>query len=667
MQAVAYRRARNLLSSRRDQITARTLGVVHSLLIVALLGILALFIALMSSRGEARVRKDRADDLPTWVLPHLVGQENQFLLYDDTGVFPLIAENYASTNPIHRAEAGATTALTTLLPTLRNNLGSLGTLLALGLICLILIAIISQWQRQVTAHAATELATTLRLQLHRQMYRLGQSSLPTEGVGPVINLWTREVNDIRDGLFADLEFTPRVHVLAAGLLLLALLVSPTLTVFLASLGGLVWMTARVMERDARLASDAAMRDASVQLCLLHEDLGLLRTVRIYNIEDYDRKRFEEHLQRFRLADARRLVISARINPSTLLLFGAALALALGLLGYNVVVTKQFSIATMVILFVSLTGMAYPITEWLRLQKALRQANRSAGGILEFLERKPELHQTVGAHFLNSLKEQIALENVTLESRSGRILLDDVTVEIPAGVRTALMGFDDDSKLAIACLIPRLIDPKLGRVRIDGRDLREATLDSVRAQVAIVLQADLIFTDSVLVNIGLGDPMNTLPRVIEAAKITHAHHFIQDLPHGYETIIGQLGHYLKPDEQFRIALARAFLHDPSILIVEEPNYPIDRDTQHFLDDTLARLSLERTLILIPHRLASLRACDHVIVLQNGRVEETGSPIHLQNESKLYRHLVYTEFNEYATGELEAGQMNHEEALRKTATT
>ena len=234
----------------------------------------------------------------------------------------------------------------------------------MGLICLILIAVLSQWRRQVAARAATEVATTLRLQLHRQMYRLGQSSLPTEGVGPVINLWTREVNDIRDGLFADLEFTPRVHVLVGGLLVLGLLVSPTLTVYVAALGGLSWLTAWYMERDARLASDAALRDASVQLCLLHEDLGLLRTVRIYNIEEYDRKRFEEHLHRFRVADARRLVTSARLNPSTLLLFGAALALALGLLGYHVVVTKQISLATMVILFVSLTGLAYPIIEWL---------------------------------------------------------------------------------------------------------------------------------------------------------------------------------------------------------------------------------------------------------------------------------------------------------------
>ena len=664
MQAVAYYRARKLLSSQRDQVIARILGAVQSLLIVAMLGVLALTVALMASRGEARFPKDRIERLPDWLRPHLIGQEQNFLLYDDTGIFPLIPDSYLSDNVVHRAGARTLVVLIQILPALRNNQGALGTLLAMGLLCLVLIAIISQWRRKITANAATEVASTLRRQIHRQMYRLGQSSLPTEGVGPVINLWTREVNDIRDGLHADLDLTPRIEVLAAGLLLLALLVSPTLTLFLGSLGLLVWLTARVLVRDARLAADAAMRDASVQLCLLHEDLGQLRTVRVFGVEEFDRQRFDEHLERFRKEDARRLVTS-QTNSSILLLFGAALTVALGILGYSVLVSNQISIATMVILFVSLLSLGYPITEWLKLKKVIRQANRSATGILEFLERKPELQQNVGAHFLDPVKQRITLEHVTLESRSGRLLLDDASVEIPAGVRTALMSSDEDSKLGLVCLIPRLTDPKEGRVLIDNSDLREATLDSIRAQIAVVLQADLVFTDSVLANIGLGDPMNTLPRVIEAAKVTHAHHFIQDLPNGYDTVIGQLGHYLKPDEQFRVALARAYLHDPSILIVEEPSTPIEGDTKHFVDDTLARLSVGRTLILIPHRLSSVQASDHVIVLQNGRVAETGTPAHLHSESKLYRHLIYDEFNEYAAGEVNDDSMTHADGHRKTA--
>jgi ABC-type multidrug transport system fused ATPase/permease subunit len=657
MQSVAYRRARGLLASRRDLVIARVLGVLLSCLILTLLGVVALFVSLMAFRGESRFPASEVSRLPEWVSNQLSGQDLQYRLFDDTGIFPLIAENLLSNNPIHQYGAAALNRLTVVLPSLRNNRGALATLIAAALICGMLIATVSAWRRKVIANAATDVATSLRKQIHRQMYRLGQSALPTEGTGPIVNLWTREVNDIRDGIAAELDVIPRIIVLAAGLVIIALLVSPILSLFLGSLGLLLWFATRALHTDTRRRQESALRDASVQLCLLHEDLGLLRTVRVYGVGDYDRQRFDEHLERYQLADVRRLASSGMISSASGMLFGAGLALALGLLGYNVVVNQRISIATMLILFVALLGLAYPILQWLKYAKAIRLADRSARGIFEFLERKPELHQNVGAQFLEPIKDQIRLENVTLEGRSGRLLLSDVSVDIPAGSRTSIVGFDDDSKLAIACLIPRLIDPKTGRVVINGKDLREVTLESIRAQVATVLQADLIFTDSVLVNIGLGDPVNSLPRIIEAAKLTHAHNFIQDLPHGYDTVIGPLGHYLKPDEQYRIALARAYLHDPSILIIEEPNTALDDDTRNFLDDTITRLSVGRTVVMIPHRLSTVRASDHVLVLNNGHVADFGPPGQLQSTSKLYRHLMYVEFNQFATGELEAGQMSH----------
>ena len=144
-----------------------------------------------------------------------------------------------------------------------------------------------------------------------------------------------------------------------------------------------------------------------------------------------------------------------------MLYGAALAIALGLLGYTVLIQEQISIATMLVLMAALAGLSYPILEWLKLRRAIRQANRSAAGIFEFLERSPELHQNVGAHFLAALKEQIVLDNVTLKSRSGRTLLEGVSVEIPAGSRTAIMGLDEDSKQALACLHPAPDRPRVG--------------------------------------------------------------------------------------------------------------------------------------------------------------------------------------------------------------
>ncbi|MBV8488070.1 MAG: ABC transporter ATP-binding protein, partial [Planctomycetaceae bacterium] len=576
MRADVYRRARTLLASHHDLVMARLLGALQAFLLLGLVAVLCLFLALLAARGYARFPRASAERLPKWAYSYAEA-DGEYFRFRNMGLFPLVANNLLSNNPIHRAGAWILDRVSAVLMPLRNNSGAHTTLLAMGLLFLVALSLLSQWRRFAMAKAATDLATTLRHQIHRQVYRLGQPSLPTEGVGPIVHIWTREVNDIRDGLIADVEFNPRMWIFGAGLVLIALLVSPILTLFLISLGLLVAWTSRFLERDAREVQDAALRDVSVNLCLLHEDLGLLRTVRVHGIEAYDRKRFDDHLDRFREADLQRIMTEPRVNPTAVLFYGAATTLALGLLGLNVLIRERISLAAMLVLLAALAGLAYPIGRGLQLRRAIHQADRSAASVFEFLERSPELHQTVGAHFLGAVKDQITLENVTLKSRSGRTLLEQVSLEIPAGSRTVIMGLDEDSKHAFACLIPRLIDPQSGRVMLDGHDLREVTLESNRAQVSMVLQADLVFTDSVLVNIGMGDPLNGLPRVIEAAKLAHAHQFIKDLLHGYETIIGPLGHCLKPDEQFRIALARAYLHDPSIIILEEPSGAIDEDT------------------------------------------------------------------------------------------
>ncbi len=657
MHSDAYRRAFALLNDKPGLVTkARVLGVLHALLIFGLVMRAGLLATVITTDGETRFPRDRVDDVPPWVARHASGVDRGFLLYDNTGLFPLVAENWTSTNAVHRLAARLINVSLNWFPTLRTNLGALSTLLAAELTLLLILFLVAQARRRVLAEAAGEVSTSLRKQIHRQMLRLGQSSLPTEGTGPVVNLLTREVNDVRDAIFADLDITPRMQVLTAGLVLLSLGISPVLTIFTASLVLLAWWVGRSMHAASKLVSDAALRDAATQLCLLHEDLGLVRTIRVYGMESIDRERFDSHLERFREADVRRMANEGRVNPTLWLFLGSAVILAIFLLGYNVVVSGRIGAASALVLAASLSLLAVPIGEWRRRTKVLTQARRSCNGVYEFLERKPELQQEVGAAFLSPAKERITFEDVSLESRSGRLLLDRVSLEIPAGERTGILSLDEDAKHALVCLIPRLIDPKSGRVRIDGRDVREVTLESIRAQVATVLQADLVFSDSVAVNIGLGDPSYTLPRIIEAAKLAHAHQFIQDLPHGYDTIIGSLAHYLKPDQQFRVALARAILHDPSIVIIEEPSVQIDEDVKPLIDDTIARLGEGRTLIFLPHRLSTIRSCRQVVLLQNGRVDAAGSPRDLQHTNKLFRHIQYVEFNQFAAGEIEAGQMN-----------
>jgi ATP-binding cassette subfamily B protein len=164
-----------------------------------------------------------------------------------------------------------------------------------------------------------------------------------------------------------------------------------------------------------------------------------------------------------------------------------------------------------------------------------------------------------------------------------------------------------------------------------------THESLRAQVAVVSQDDLVFTDTVANNIGCGDPQFSLPQVIEAAKLAHAHQFIERLPYGYETVIGDLGHALRPGERFRIALARALLRDPSVLVIEEAAGPIDEDTLALLDDTVERIRSGRTIIFLANRLSTLRAVDRVFLLRNGHLEASGNHRDLWQSNKQYRRL------------------------------
>lgn len=532
--------------------------------------------------------------------------------------------------------------------------GFLAILIAVGLGLILAITTLDALRRWAAARLSARLGAALRRQIHRQMYRFGQSSLPTEGIGPIVDLFTRQVDDLRDGYRAGLDGLWRLPVLLVGLLTLALALSWTLTLFLVVLGLLVSLLVSSLSRRSSSSSSAAERDAAMKMSLLQEDLGQIRTVRVFAIEGADNRRFDDHLEDHREADASRLPLDARPGPGVILLLGIAGALAVGMIGY-LTLAGVLDLASALTLIITLGLMLIPLSGWSRMRRARRRAARAAFDVARFLDRRPELLQVPSARFLSPVRNRIVLENVSVEGPTGRRLLEGVSLELPAGSRTAVMGRDEDSKQALVCLLPRLLDPRTGRVRMDGLDLREVTLDSLRAQVSTVFQSDLIFSDTVRFNIGLGDPSYDLPRIIEAAKNAHAHHIIQDLPEGYDTYVGPLGHYLRVDEQYRIALARAWLHDPSILIIEEPTVPFDETIKPLIDDAVARLCQDRTVLFLAHRLSTIRSCDRVIVLHNGRIEASGTARDLQAESKLYRHLQYLEFNQFASGGIEAGQM------------
>lgn len=656
----AYRRARSLLRIHPLPFwTAMALAVLEALLFLALLVVGGLLAGLLVTRGVTHLARESPAGPPRWLrvqqVPETAARD---LWLSNTGLTGLAVANRGPASPArHRWLAGRLLGVIGRIRPLRTDVSALATLLAVGLGLLLAILLCSVIRRRITIRLAAEAAAALRRRVHRQMYRVGLSALPSQGIGPVLDLFTREVSDIGNTLALDLNQTVRLPVLAGGMLLVALAISMPLAVFLLALPGVSLLLTRPLIRAARAEAEIGAREAAIQLCLLHEDLGLVRTVRVYGMEGVDKDRFDKHLASYQQADVRRMRSEDSVDPTLLLVIGAGAAVAVSMLGYLVLTPgpARLSLAAVLTVLAALVGAAWLVPIWLDSRRAIRQAGRSATAVFDYLDRRPELTMAVGARFLPPMRDRVTFEDVRLEGPNGRAILDGIAAEIPAHTRTSILSQDHLPALALACLVPRLIDPTVGRVRIDGIDLRDVTLESLRAQVATVLQADFIFSDSVLANISLGDPSFTFPRVIQAAKMAHAHNFIQNLPRGYETVIGPLGHGLQPDEQYRIALARAFLHDPAIVIIEEPEGPISDEIKPLLDDTIDRLAQDRTLIFLTHRLATLRKSDRVILLQHGRVEGIGPHRQLYEDSKLYRHIQYLESTRHGAAEVEVGTM------------
>lgn len=502
------------------------------------------------------------------------------------------------------------------------------------------------------AYMATEAVITattrLRRALYLQTYRLGTLAFRALGPSEAVGVSTRHLEAVHDGLYTWLTVVFREPVKFGLLVLFALLVNPWLALSFLLFALLVWLIGGQLAAFFRRQGRTAHREAADQLALLQESLMLMRLVKVYLMEPFNRARLERQLTKYGGAQRQRFRSEALYRPLLIFLGFLAAMLLVYVTGIVVLHGGQVGVTSTVVLAAALVSLYWPLMTWLEQRRILRRGRNSSRVLFNFLDRTGSVGQAVEAVHLDPLAKQLEFDNVTLkEPGTGRKLLQGISLTIRAGERVALVGPDDMEKHALVYLIPRFLDPDSGEIRIDKKNLRWVTLDSLRDKIAIVLQHNLVFNDSVANNIGCGDPSYPLPRIMEAAKVAHAHKFIQQLPQGYETAIGEMGHTLRIGERFRIALARAILRDPALLIIEEPLQPLDEETKALLDDTFARLLPGKTSLFLPHRLSTIRSCDRVYLLYEGRIEAAGDHRELLGQSELYRHLQYLEFNEFAS--------------------
>ncbi len=499
---------------------------------------------------------------------------------------------------------------------------------------------------EAAARASIEAATRMRRAAYHHTFRLGTLAFRALGPSEAVTVFTRHVESAHDALYLKMTSQFRDPLTFALLLLFALLVSPGLAIAFLLFAVLVWVVGGQVAAHYRRQGRLATNEASERLTLIRESLMLMRLVKVYLMELFNQSRVERQLARLSSAQLRRYRGEAFYLP-VLVFLGTFAALVLLYVAGIIVLQSHAGVASLIAMATALISLYWPLERWLTQRRLMRRGREAAVQLFRFLDRPSEVGQVVGAEFLPALERRVEFDNVSLrEPGSGRMLLSNITLTIKAGQRIGLVGADELEKHAFVYLIPRLLDPTSGEIRLDEHNLRWVTLDSLRDKIGMLMIHDLVFHDTVANNIGCGDPAYTLPRIIEAAKLARAHQFIQKLPKGYETVVGELGQSLSVSQKYRIALARAMIRDPALLIIEEPEEQLDDETKDLLDDALARFLPGRTVIFLPHRVSTIRSCDRLFLLHNGKIEAAGVHKELLSQNRLYRHLHYIEFNEMA---------------------
>jgi ATP-binding cassette subfamily B protein len=319
------------------------------------------------------------------------------------------------------------------------------------------------------------------------------------------------------------------------------------------------------------------------------------------------------------------------------LIGLATAAGTGAIlwfGARHVLQGQLTIGAILLFLSYLNALYAPLVALMYSNSTIQGAAGSARRVWEVLMAEQEIKARPGALPLGSVTGQVRFEQVTFGYEPGRAVLQGVDLEIKPGESLALVGPTGAGKSTLAGLVPRFFDPWDGRVRIDGRDVRDCTLASLRGQIGLVLQEPFLFPISVAENIAYGRPRATMAEVEAAAHAARAHDFILNLPKGYRTVVGERGATLSAGQRQRLSIARALLKDAPILILDEPTSALDAETEQLMMEALEKLLANRTTLIIAHRLSTVRRATRILFLKDGRIAENGTHQELLARGGLY---------------------------------
>jgi ATP-binding cassette subfamily B protein len=408
---------------------------------------------------------------------------------------------------------------------------------------------------------------------------------------------------------------------------------------------LCWFALRLesqrMEGSYRLLSEQADRS----LRKLAEGLRKTRIVTGFAMEQMEQQQFEKNLATYRnrCRQMRKQQEIGRWIHRLILLCG--IFVPGYLLAQHAVSAVSLPFASAVMI-ASCAVIAFGSLQ--RLQNApaaAEEAGVRAEEISSYIARVPLVGQAIGAKFMEPMARTLLFDQVCLSTPQHPRLLNHLDLRINCGETVALLSLSPVPAYALASMIPRFVDPDAGQVLIDGQDIRQATLESLRAEVVFVGGGDPVFNGTIVENVTCGQSDITRQQVQEACKLVHADNFIRNLPRGYDTVVGEHGASLDAGQTFRLSLARAVARKPALLIIEEPQSPLDAETKAMLDDAYQRLSAGRTIIFLPSRLSTVKKCQRIVMIHEGRVAADDTHDRLVRSNELYRHWEYMRFNTF----------------------
>jgi ATP-binding cassette subfamily B protein len=495
--------------------------------------------------------------------------------------------------------------------------------------------------------AARNAVRRLRRALYQQSVQLGPGDLLLGQKHNVVHLFVERVEVLARGLVLWSRAVPQAFLLFAFLLIAAVYVDLALTAAALLLAVTSWwMLDGLRNRSNR--QSAIWADAAAQRCdTLVEDLQQVRSLGNFApASTMPGGSFEERLKNCHIASVRQHTSPTINGPAVLLfvLFGAWLILLLG--GLNVLAEPpRVLFSGTIVLGAAIVSMIYPLRLLQKLASALPDADQAAADIMAYLDRQSGVGQVPEAKPLVPPMKELALVNVRLADARGMKLFDDVSLAIRCGSRTAIIASDSETPFAFAGLLPRFYDPAAGRVLFDGQDIGRGTLASLRSQVALVMPGRILVTGTITENISGGGPQVSTRKVIDVARQALAYDFIQKLPHGFDTVVGEHGLHLSGAEAMLLGIARVLAHNPAVAIVGESADRYDATTEDTLASALNRAAEGRTLIVLARRLPTLRWVERILLFHEGKLHGDGSHAELLESSELYRHLNYVRFNEF----------------------